>query len=71
MGVGRQGEGGCSESDWIRYNYASSPLTRPSQPHLMVCPVRVASLVMDGYFHTMIWFWLYLNARKWQGAKQV
>ena len=24
-----------------------------------VCPVRVASLAMAGYRHTMIWFWLY------------
>lgn len=24
-----------------------------------VCPVRVASFFMLGYFHTIIWFWLY------------
>ena len=23
------------------------------------CPVRVVILLMEGYFHTTIWFWLY------------
>lgn len=32
----------------------------------MVWPVRVASLAMEGYFHTMIWFWEYL----WGGAQE-
>lgn len=26
---------------------------------LIVCPVRVATFPIDGYFHTIIWFWEY------------